>query len=207
MLTSIIARLRHNVVAYVALVVAVVGGGGYAIAATSKPKTITVCANKKTHAVYNDAHSGKCNNKKQTKLSWNQKGPRGATGKQGPKGATGAQGTQGPAGPTGTTASAWGIVGSNGIASGSAHGLTASRLSAGVYRISIITPGCAQSQNTPIVSVSEGNPPSGFSAGAFPLAWVDDSPGFNQQFVVHTGVVSSGSFTASDRGFNVQDVC
>ena len=53
----IVRHVRANVVAYLALAVALGGGSGYAIAATTK--TITVCANKKTGALYLHQH-GRC---------------------------------------------------------------------------------------------------------------------------------------------------
>jgi hypothetical protein len=54
--------------------------------------------------------------------------------------------------------------------------------------------------------VSDANPPSGQSAGAFPVAWVGDT-GTNQQFTVVTGVVATGSFTPTDHIFNLVDGC
>jgi hypothetical protein len=205
MLTRICSHLSTNVVAYIALAVAIGGSGGYAIAATSKPKTITVCANKKTKSVYNDARKGKCTSK-QTKLGWNQQGPRGATGPKGATGAKGLQGPQGPAGPTGTTASAWGVVGDNGNLGPGAQGLAATRLGTGTYQVTITAPACSQGSNVPTVTVSDSNPPAGFSSGAFPVTWVGDTVG-NRQFTVTTGVVSGGTFTATDGTFNVADVC
>jgi hypothetical protein len=43
--TRLLQHIRHNVVAYLALVLAIGAGGGYAMAASNN-KTITVCADK-----------------------------------------------------------------------------------------------------------------------------------------------------------------
>src|ERR1700758_5121518 len=91
----IVQHLRGNVVAYLAVVLAL--GAGSAIAATPT-KTITVCANKKTGALYLHQR-GRCT-RKQTRISWNQQGPRGLQGAQGPAGAS--------------AISVWGIVAGNG---------------------------------------------------------------------------------------------
>ena len=46
----------------------------------------------------------------------------------------------------------------------------------------------------------------GGQAGAFPVAWYG-STGSNQQFMVFTGDVAGGSFSASDHTFTVMDTC
>jgi hypothetical protein len=184
----ITTHLRSNVVAYIALAVALGGGGGYALAATNT-KTVTVCANEKTGAFYLH-HRGRCK-RGQTRITWNQKGP------QGPQGATG---------PAGAPAvSVWAIVAGNGTVI-SGQGLSVQHVSAGTYHVTVTTAGCATGFNAPTVTVSDGNPPAGQSAGAFPEGWVGDT-GTNEQFTVNTGVVTSGSFTATDHSFNVQDAC
>ena len=55
------------------------------------------------------------------------------------------------------------------------------------------------------MTVSDGNPPNGQSAGAFPVGWVEGSG--NQQFTVITGIVAGGVFTATDHTFYVHDSC
>jgi hypothetical protein len=184
-------------------IVALAAGGGYALAAGNS-KTITVCADKKTGVLHLKT-KGRCK-ASQTRVTWNQQGPAGPRGVQGPVGAQGTQGAQGPAGPTGTTASAWGIVGDNGGLGPGAQGLTSQRLGPGDYEITITAPACASVPNVPTVTVSDGYPPAGQSAGAFPQAWIADTAG-NGPFEVHTGVVVGGTFTPTDRPFNVQDVC
>jgi hypothetical protein len=172
--------------------------------AASNNKTITVCADKKTGVLHLKTR-GRCGSS-QTRVSWNQQGPQGlqgpqgSTGSQGPAGAPGPEGVQGPAGVT-----VWGEIASSG-ALFAGRGVTAQRLSAGTYQVTITDPTCARSNNAPVVTISDGNPPNGQSAGAFPEAWYE-STGNNEQFTVFTGVVVSGSFTASDHTFDVQDAC
>lgn len=185
-------HLRGNAIPYAALLLVAVGaGGGYAIAATRSPKTITACANKKTGAIYYARH-GRCS-RRQIKLRWNQRGPQGASG---------ATGAQGPAGAS--AAQAWGVVGNNGsIPVG--QGLSAQHTGTGTYAVTVTAPACAGKDTAPIVSPSDTYPPAGQPAGAFPVAWVADT--LAGPFTVHTGVVSGGAFTPIDDSFNVQVNC
>ena len=181
---------RRNAIPYlVCAVVLVLGiGGGYAYAAT-KTKTITVCADKGTGVLHLKNH-GRCK-RGQTRVTWNQQGP---------------QGVQGPAGQTGAAAvSVWGQV-TNAGSLLFGQGLTVQHLSAGTYQVTITAPACAHGANAPVVTVSDGNPPAGQVAGAFPVAWYE-STGSNQQFMVFTGVVVGGSFTPTDHTFTVMDTC
>jgi hypothetical protein len=187
----ILRHLRANVVAYLALGLAVGASGGYAIAATST-KTITVCADKKTGVLHLHAR-GRCK-RSQTTLSWNQKGAQGATGSQGPAGAAGAPAVSVWA----TTFAAGGVL--------SGEGVTVQHVSAGTYQVTITAAGCAQAINAPTVSVSDSYPPAGQTAGAFPVAWVENT-GTNEQFTVETGVVVGGVFTPTDHTFNLQASC
>jgi hypothetical protein len=79
-------HLRRNAIPYLVCgIVLLLGlGGGYALAA-SKPKTITVCADKGTGVLHLKTH-GRCK-RGQTRVTWNQQGPQGP---QGPTGQTGA---------------------------------------------------------------------------------------------------------------------
>lgn len=193
MLTRPLHHLRCHAIPYLALVLvlAVGVGGGYAVAA-GQTKTITVCADKKTGILHLHNH-GKCK-RTQTRVRWNQQGP------QGP------QGTQGPAGQAGTPAvSIWGNVANAGsLLSG--QGLVVQHVGVGTYQITITAPACARGSNAPMVSVSDTNPPGGQVAGTFPVAWYQ-STGLNQQFMVFTGVVASGSFTPTNHIFTVMDTC
>ncbi len=192
MLLRSLPILRRNLIAYMALFLAVGAGGGYAIAATGGGKTITACANKRTGALFLHTR-GRCK-RGFKKITWNQQGRQGAQGRPG---------AQGPAGAA--AVSVWGIVAdSGGLAAG--QGLTAQHVGAGTYQVTVTAPGCAQRTNAPTVTVSDSNPPAGQAAGAFPVAWIGGGAA-NQTFTVVTGVVVGGSFTATDHTFDVQDIC
>jgi hypothetical protein len=180
-----IDHLRGNVIGYLALFLAVGAGGGYALAA-SRSSSIHGCVVKRTGELLVKSRCGRG----QTKLVWNQVGPSGATGATGPAG---------PAPP-----SAWAVVSNTGQA-GPTDGISAQRLSAGTYQITVTAPACSDKFNAPAVTVSDANPPNGQTAGAFPVAWVADT-GIGP-FTVYTGVVVMGVFTPTDHTFNVQDVC
>jgi hypothetical protein len=172
------------------LVLAVGLGGGYALAA-SKTKTITVCADKSTGILHLKTH-GKCK-RSQTRVTWNQQGPQGVAGVQGPTGQTGA-----------SAVSIWANVTNAGsVLAG--QGIAVQHLGPGEYEVTITAPACAQGSNAPVVSVSDTNPPSGETSG-FPEAWFQSTIA-NQQFMVYTGVVVAGAFTATDHTFDVMDTC
>ena len=70
---------RTTSAAVAGILVLLVVGGGYGIAAVSSSGTIKACAQKGgNHSLY----TGKCR-KGDKKLSWNVKGPKGATGAAG----------------------------------------------------------------------------------------------------------------------------
>jgi hypothetical protein len=190
-MTHRLARhLRANVIAYLALFLAV-GGGGYALAATRHTNTITACANKKTGELF--LHSrGRCK-RGQKRVTWNQRGPQGV------------QGVQGAPGPPGAPAvNAWAVVsGAGGVVSGS--NISVAHTAAGTYQVTVSAPTCVNKINSPTVTVLDANPPNGQGVGAFPTAWVGGS--LNQQFTVFTGVVAGGAFTATDDSFDIHDSC
>lgn len=185
-MTKLIVYARGNAIAIAALLLAL--SGGYAIAATSSPATITACANKRTGELFLSAH-GRCT-KTQRKVAWNRQGPQGI------------QGMTGPAGPV--PPSAWAYASNTGGTIVS-DGLTSTRVSAGTYQITVTAPACAGKQNAPVVTLSDSNPPGGQTSG-FPVAWVGVA-GLGSMFTVYTGDVVNGTFTASDHPFTVQDVC
>jgi hypothetical protein len=178
-------HLRANLVAYLALAVAIGGGSGYALAASRPTNTIHVCVDR------TDAHvlhlQTRCH-RGQRALTWNQ------AGRAGP---------QGPAGPPAATA--WAIVAPSGAVIGG-HGLSIRHVSPGDYQITVSAAGCTQALNAPVVSISDADPPNGQSAGTYPVAWVGDGAGV-QQFTVSTGLLVNGTFTPTDDSFNVQDAC
>jgi hypothetical protein len=189
-MTAFLARIRKPAIVYVALLVVLAAGGGYALAA-SNTKTITVCADKGTGILHLKTH-GKCK-RGQTRVTWNQKGP------QGP------QGVQGPAGQPGAPAvSVWGQVTNSGsLLSG--QGLSVQHVSAGTYQVTITASACAHGSNAPVITVSDA-PPTQLSSGEFPVAWYG-STGLNETFMVFTGDVLGGSFAPSDHAFTVMDSC
>ncbi len=181
----IVRYLAPRSVAYLTVGVLIGAGGSYALAASST-KVIAACADKGTGVLHLKSH-GKCK-RGQTRVSWNQQGPRG---------------TQGPAGAP--AVSIWASEGFNDV-EGPDHGLLITHMSAGTYQVKITAPACAHSiDNAPVLTIVGGNPPAGHSAGAFPVAWVTAAA--SGQFMVFTGVSDGGMFTPSDGSFNVYDTC
>jgi hypothetical protein len=188
----LINHLRHNVIAYLALVLAIGASGGYAFAATST-KTIHACVMK---------HSGelllknKCT-RGESKLVWNQQGPAGPQGKAGVTGAAGS-----------TPYSAEGVVGINGGYSGT--GLTSAPLGTGEYQVTLTGPGCAAEAGAAdsLVVTPVGDPsfPATTSAGSYDVGDVagTTTPGV---FDVYIGEVVSGAYTPVDDGFDVVGSC
>jgi len=207
MLTRLLQHLRHNVVLYLALVLALGAGGGYAVAASNN-KTITVCADKKTGVLHLKTR-GRCKSS-QTRVSWNQQGPQGPPGPQGVQGTTGLQGPVGAAGPTGAqgraAVSVWANVADNGtVVDG--RGLAVQHVMTGTYQVTITDSTCGHEDNAPVITVSDTNPPAGHTNG-FPVAWYGDNAP-NEQFMVFTGVVSGTplSFATADHTFDIHDTC
>jgi hypothetical protein len=201
-----LSHVRNNAVAYLALVFSVIGGGGgYAVAATthhgSAKKTrktaIAACASKKTGELFLHRHGGKCA-KGRHKVSWSVKGPKGARGVAGAAGAAGA-----PA------PSIHGIFDAqSGVAFPGSQGATATATGLGTFSIVITDPACSQGINVPTVtpfdSYDSGGP--AVPPGAVPVAWLSDS-GSATQFILHTGFVSNGAFTADGVRFALVDGC
>jgi hypothetical protein len=200
-LKRLVGHVQGNVVAYIALMVAVVsGGGGYAIAATThktarKPTSLTACVSRSSGEMFLH-HEGRCA-KGRHKVTWRIKGPRGKTG------ANGAAGAPAP--------SIFAAVDAGIVASGQQpiveKGMTVARTGTGVFTIAITDAICAHGDNVPVVTPSsrylggEPVPPS----GAAPVAYVDEVSA--AQFTVTTGYVAGGSFTPEDDNFWVQDTC
>jgi hypothetical protein len=201
------SKPHRNLIPYAALLlVLVVGaGGGYAFA-SSKNKTIAVCADKKTGVLHLKTR-GRCK-RSQTRVTWNQQGPQGRPGPQGVAGPQGGQGPQGLQGAQGPAAvSIWANVEDNGMVL-VGEGVSVQHLGAGKYQVTITAQACAQRTNAPTISVSDTEPGS-LQSGVFPVAWYG-STGVNQQFMVFTGVASGNptlTFTPSDLPFDVMDTC
>jgi hypothetical protein len=209
MLSRLLHHIRKNVIAYLALFVALGAGSGYAVAASNN-KTITVCADKKTGVLHLKTR-GRCKIG-QTRVSWNQQGPQGLQGARGPQGSQGApgsqgvQGVQGAQGPAGV--SVWADVADNGTVIAGKGIAVQHGGSAGTYQVTITDSTCSLESNAPVVSVSDAAPGS-VQGGLFPVAWYGVNGG-NHQFMVFTGVVSAGppvTFTATDHTFDILDAC
>ena len=98
MVSALAARLTYaNVVATVAVLIAV-GGSGYAIGATSAANgLIMACAAKSGQLML--AHHGRCAKSQQT-VTWNARGPQGQAGSQGVQGSKGDKGDPGTPAPS-----------------------------------------------------------------------------------------------------------
>ena len=149
------APLRHfhsNVVAYLALAVAVASSGSYALAATTSNGTngtIAVCVDKGSSIMHLANHE-RCG-RKQTHLGLSSALDR-------------------------PTVSAWAAVEPNGAAA-SGHGLRITHASAGLYNITVTAATCRHAvNNAPVVSINDYQPPAGFASqpGAFPEAWTEE---------------------------------
>jgi len=100
------SRLTYaNVTATVALFVAL-GGGAYAVTSfVGSDGQVHACANKKTGQL-RAIKKGKHCSKKESSISWSQRGPTGAAGVTGDPGQGGAKGASGPSGATGLAGAA-----------------------------------------------------------------------------------------------------
>ena len=127
---------------------AALGGGGYALAASSA-KTIHGCVSNKTHALTVQKRCAKGTKA----LSWNQVGPRGATGKTGATGATGATGQQGPAGGLSTVADSAEIA-SAGFAIAASGITNVQHVTTGTYELTAT--GCVKTFAVPQIIVDGG---------------------------------------------------
>lgn len=128
----ILHHLRANVVAYLALTLAIGGGGGYAIAAANN-KTIHGCVSNRTHALYIQArcHRG------QTRLVWNQQTAQGQS------------------------VTAWAAVNAVGFTGAGARGISVQHVSTGTYNLTATAFQCTQVTDAPTVTVGAVPPAPG----------------------------------------------
>jgi hypothetical protein len=204
-ITRMLGHVRHNTVAYLALVFSVIGGGGgYAVAATthhgtakkSKKTAIVACASNKTGELFLHKR-GKCARGRH-QVMWSVRGPKGAAGAAG---ATGAAGAPAP--------SIHGIFDAqDGGAFPGSQGATATATGVGTFSVVITDPTCSQGINVPTVTPFDSYDSAGPAVppGAVPVAWLSDS-GSATQFVLHTGFVANGVFTADGVRFALLDSC
>jgi hypothetical protein len=173
-------HLRSNVVAYLALAVAVGSGGSYALAATATNGTIAVCADKGSGVLHLAKHA-RCG-RHQTRIGLSSALDRPAV-------------------------NAWAEVVFDGhVVTGT--GVSVSHAGVGVYNITVTAASCRDAgNNAPVVSVSDSEPPGGQATTSFPLAWAGPVSTGIEAFTIYTGVVVSGGFQPRDESFNFTDSC
>jgi hypothetical protein len=175
-------HIRSNVVAYLALVVAIGGSGSYALAASSSGGTVAVCVDKAS-GVMHLAKSQRCG-RHQSRIALSSALDR-------------------------PTASAWAAVEPDGVAASGA-GVRIAHAGTGVYNITVTALSCRHAaNNAPVVSVNDSEPPGGLGGnpGAFPVAWTEGASSFVEAFTIHTGAVVNGGFQPRDEPFNFTDSC
>ena len=178
-----VRHLRSNVVAYLALAVAVGSGGSYALAAVSTSNgTIDVCVDKGSGVMHIAKHP-QCG-RHQSRIGLSAALDR----------------------PTGR---AWAAVAPNGVIN-VGSGLSITHADVGAYNVTVTARTCRNAlNNAPVVSVDDGQPPAGFGGnpGAFPVGWTEGIGFTGKNFIIHTGVVVNGEFQPKDETFNVADSC
>jgi hypothetical protein len=173
-------HISRNVIAYLALFFALGAGGSYALAATASNGSVVVCADRGTGVMHLAKHQRCGRHQSRIALSSALDRP---------------------------TVSAWAAANENGgIESGT--GVTIAHGGAGLYNITVTATSCRHAfNNAPVVSINDYEPPAGFGAGAFPMAWTQTASTGVEAFTIHTGVVVSGAFQPRDEPFNFTDSC
>jgi hypothetical protein len=173
-------HFRSNVVAYLALAVAVGSGGSYALAATTSNGTIAVCVDKGSGVMHLAKHP-RCG-RGQSRIGLSSALDRPAV-------------------------SAWAEVVSDGhVLTGT--GVSISHAGVGVYNVTVTAASCRDAgNNAPVVSVAGSEPPGGQAATSFPVAWALPASTGIEAFTIYTGVVVSGGFQPRDESFNFTDSC
>ena len=172
-------HIRSNVVAYLALVVAVGGSGSYALAAVSASNgTIAVCVDRGSGVMHLAKHP-RCGHG-QSRIGLSSALDRPTVGAL--------------------------VAPNGGVTSG--LGLSIGHAGVGVYDVTITAARCRGAlNNAPVVSVNESEPPGGWGAGVFPVAWTMPTGFRGNTFTVFTGVVVAGAFQPRDEAFNLADSC
>jgi hypothetical protein len=182
MLLRPLHHLRRNVIAYVALFLALGAGGSYALAASGSNGTIGVCVDKGTGVMHVAKHPRCGRHQSRIGLSSALDRP---------------------------TVSAWATAGpAGGVLS--ASGLAITHTGTGTYDVKVTAASCRHAvNNAPVVSADDDQPPAGFAnqPGAFPVAWAETASSQVEAFTIHTGVVVNGAFQPQDERFNVTDSC
>jgi len=173
-------HVRSNVVAYLALVVAVGSGGSYAIAASASNGTTAVCVDKGSGLMHLAKHP-RCG-RHQTRIGLSSALDR-------------------------APVNAWAEVVFDGhVVTGA--GVSIRHAGVGVYNITVTAASCRDAgNNAPVVSVSDSEPPGGQATTSFPVAWAGPVSTGIEAFTIYTGVVVSGAFQPKDESFNFTDSC
>jgi len=173
-------HFRSNVVAYLALAVAVASGGGYALAATTSSGAIAVCADKGSGVMHLAKHLRCGRHQSRIGLSSALNRP---------------------------TVSAWAASNEAGDIVGGA-GVSIRHVRVGAYNVTVTAASCRKAaNNAPVVSASDTEPPGGQAATAFPVAWTSPTSTGIEAFTIYTGVVVNGAFQPKDESFNFTDSC
>src|ERR1700733_8734581 len=173
-------RHPRNVIAYLALFLALGAGGSYALAAAASNGSVVVCADRGTGVMHLAQHQ-RCG-RHQSRLSLSSALDR-------------------------PTVSAWGTANENGgIESGT--GATIAHAGPGRYKITVTAASCRHAfNNAPVVSANDREPPYSSGSTTFPGAWTDTGSTGIEAFTIHTGVVVGGAFQPRDEPFNFTDSC
>jgi hypothetical protein len=173
-------HVRSNVVAYLALVVAVGSGGSYAIAASASNGTTAVCVDKGSGLMHLAKHP-RCG-RHQTRIGLSSALDR-------------------------APVNAWAEVVFDGhVVTGA--GVSIRHAGVGVYNVTVTAASCRDAgNNAPVVSVSDSEPPGGQATTSFPVAWAGPVSTGIEGFTIYTGVVVSGAFQPKDESFNFTDSC
>ena len=173
-------HVRSNVVAYLALVVAVGSGGSYAIAASASNGTTAVCVDKGSGLMHLAKHP-RCG-RHQTRIGLSSADDR-------------------------APVNAWAEVVFDGhVVTGA--GVSIRHAGVGVYNVTVTAASCRDAgNNAPVVSVGDSEPPGGQATTSFPVAWAGPVSTGIEAFTIYTGVVVSGAFQPKDESFNFTDSC
>ena len=174
-------HFRSNVVAYLALVVAVGSGGSYALAAASAGNGTTAVCVDKGSGVMHLANHPRCG-RHQTRIGLSSALDR-------------------------PTVAAWAASNEAGDIVGGA-GVSISHVRVGAYNVTVTAASCRNAaNNAPVVSASDTEPPGGQAATAFPVAWTSPTSTGIEAFTIYTGVVVNGAFQPKDESFDFTDSC
>ena len=173
-------HFRSNVVAYLALVVALGSGGSYALAASASNGTIAVCVDKGS-GVMHLANHPRCG-RHQSRIGVSSALDR-------------------------PTVSAWAAVSDVGAIE-SGVGASVAHTGTGAYAVTVTAASCRDaSNNAPVVSINDGQPPYSSATSTFPISWTQTASTGIEAFTIHTGVVVGGAFQPRDEPFNFTDSC